>query len=575
MTGTDGIRSIRRSGIVTVIKPRSHSRIICITPLRYVSLHRSRSCDVQQYRKAFVSIQMHATAPQQAVPVNTMLDFVLTITSGLLGLVGGWLLRHCTLPRCDVDEGTADDTDSDAKQEKVTEGELFKALQRRTDQVASAADRVRSLTMRVAADVDDHNLVVQHASRLLNDSGSDEEIRRAVMELATANEKMQRQLEDARARMDEQAARLQTAEEKARTDGLTKLQNRRAFDEYLETQFRAFQNGGSTSSIMLIDVDNFKQFNDTHGHLAGDEVLKRVANLLQSRLADHAFIARYGGEEFAVVFAGKAAGEVEQLAEETRARIGEREIEFGGTRLRVTASGGLAELEPKETIDRWIERADEALYISKEAGRNCAHRMQQSTTHLMTKRDTESSASPTAEGVIQNRDESWLQDVVEDQKPREDDLAPTIILSGRDLFRGLQPPEIIEELPAGDALAKIGRQQYEVTRRKKLALSVLAVNLSTTDDTTLECVANALKANSRAADRFGLMQLDQFLLWMPGATAAEAATRAEQVHQTLARSENLVSGGAIEMHSYTAHDGESFEQFLERARANNPQPANA
>ena len=102
----------------------------------------------------------------------------------------------------------------------------------------------------------------------------------------------------------------------------------------------------------MLDVDHFKKFNDVYGHRAGDEVLRVVAGMLHSRLNKHGLVARYGGEEFAIILDGLNVEMASQLVESARKAISKREIIFEGTRLRVTASVGVAELETTETIEK-------------------------------------------------------------------------------------------------------------------------------------------------------------------------------------------------------------------------------
>ena len=119
---------------------------------------------------------------------------------------------------------------------------------------------------------------------------------------------------------------------------------------------------------MMIDVDHFKKFNDTHGHLAGDEVLRGVARGLGYQLRDTDIVARYGGEEFAIIMAGTTLGESEIGAVRAAAHIADCRFEFEGRTLNVTVSGGLAQALPGEDEATLIKRADEALYAAKKVG---------------------------------------------------------------------------------------------------------------------------------------------------------------------------------------------------------------
>src|SRR5690606_10510368 len=149
--------------------------------------------------------------------------------------------------------------------------------------------------------------------------------------------------------------------------------NRRAFDDFIARQQAEFRRDNRPTTVLMLDVDKFKLFNDTHGHQAGDIVLQGVAQVLRKSMRDIDLVARYGGEEFSVVFPGSKLTEVAAAAERARAAIQAATFTFEGKQLKVTASLGLAEIRAGEAIVETVKRADEALYASKKAGRNCAH----------------------------------------------------------------------------------------------------------------------------------------------------------------------------------------------------------
>lgn len=153
----------------------------------------------------------------------------------------------------------------------------------------------------------------------------------------------------------------------ATTDGLTGLSNHKAFQEFLENQFQLAKATGQELTVALMDVDKFKMFNDSFGHLAGDDVLKNVAKILSSVVKAPHMVARYGGEEFVIVLEG--LDEVESLA-----LIEEARYELEGAKWphrQVTASFGVAFYDSSiESRQDLIERADQALYHSKNKSRN-------------------------------------------------------------------------------------------------------------------------------------------------------------------------------------------------------------
>ncbi|MCR4471345.1 diguanylate cyclase [Burkholderia sp. SCN-KJ] len=159
------------------------------------------------------------------------------------------------------------------------------------------------------------------------------------------------------------------------SDGLTGLSNRRYLDEYLNAEWRRGARERSELSLLMIDVDNFKLYNDTYGHVSGDDVLKRVAATVESCLGRPGDLAaRFGGEEFAVVLPGTSPGGVRLLAEKIRLAIEALRLEHvhSSTGRYVTISIGGASVVPAvgTTMTSLIEAADRALYRAKRDGKN-------------------------------------------------------------------------------------------------------------------------------------------------------------------------------------------------------------
>ena len=151
------------------------------------------------------------------------------------------------------------------------------------------------------------------------------------------------------------------------SDSLTGLSNRRVLTQRLAEELLRSQRQNHSFTVVMLDVDHFKKYNDAHGHPAGDEVLKRVANILRTSTRAGDCTARYGGEEFAVLLSGKGAEEALQLAERIRERVAEEEFPAG----RITISAGIAEFpDHGHTAEAVISSADEALYEAKREGRN-------------------------------------------------------------------------------------------------------------------------------------------------------------------------------------------------------------
>jgi diguanylate cyclase (GGDEF)-like protein len=164
----------------------------------------------------------------------------------------------------------------------------------------------------------------------------------------------------------------------AMRDGLTGLANRRAFDEALESQWQRTSAAKSQISLLLIDIDHFKEFNDAHGHQVGDDCLRSVGAALQSSLTGSGgLLARYGGDELAIVLGDADSRSAALTSESARAAVEALEIPHGATTSGVvTISIGAATAFARDggsvaMPHALLASADRALYMAKEAGRNC------------------------------------------------------------------------------------------------------------------------------------------------------------------------------------------------------------
>jgi diguanylate cyclase (GGDEF)-like protein len=173
-----------------------------------------------------------------------------------------------------------------------------------------------------------------------------------------------------RAMTESLSARSSTLEHAALTDGLTGMQNRRYFDDALKEYLEEFRRIGKPIGLMILDLDHFKQVNDTHGHDVGDEVLRAVAKCLKDMTRYHDVVARLGGEEFAVVTPNMDAELLARFAERIRKAVATMSVLSGNVRLRITTSVGLAVWDRKETAEDFYRRADRQLYEAKRQGRN-------------------------------------------------------------------------------------------------------------------------------------------------------------------------------------------------------------
>lgn len=154
-------------------------------------------------------------------------------------------------------------------------------------------------------------------------------------------------------------------------DGLTQVNNKRYFLEYLEREMGRCHRYGRPLSLIMIDIDHFKSINDNNGHLAGDYVLRELAGLVRQRIRQEECFARYGGEEFAVVMPESGPDNARRFADKLRKLVEDHAFSFEGKEINVTISLGVADMAQDMTEPvQFIKVADAHLYKAKKAGRN-------------------------------------------------------------------------------------------------------------------------------------------------------------------------------------------------------------
>jgi diguanylate cyclase (GGDEF)-like protein len=156
----------------------------------------------------------------------------------------------------------------------------------------------------------------------------------------------------------------------ATSDNLTGMPNRQAFDVVVSTYLNDARRNQESLSMLMLDIDHFKSINDLHGHLAGDQVLKAVADCLRTNLREVDFLCRWGGEEFLMVLKNCDAAHAFQVSEKLRLAIEMLVIEYRKELLHVTVSLGVSQWKPEEPVDALIDRTDGLLFHAKSAGRN-------------------------------------------------------------------------------------------------------------------------------------------------------------------------------------------------------------
>lgn len=163
---------------------------------------------------------------------------------------------------------------------------------------------------------------------------------------------------------------VQEARQRALTDHLTGLPNRRAYEDQLKSELHRWVRYKTPFSVLIADIDSFKKINDSLGHLIGDRALKLVAKVLRRQVRESDMIARYGGEEFVALIANSDVEAATHTAEKLRRAVEEARFKSSGNLVDIRISVGVTQVKNMDTVDSLFERADKALYRAKKAGRN-------------------------------------------------------------------------------------------------------------------------------------------------------------------------------------------------------------
>jgi diguanylate cyclase len=423
--------------------------------------------------------------------------------------------------------------------------------------------RLQALTKQVALEVDQHTECVEEINAQLakTDENDESAVLAAVAQLIEANGRMQRELDTAEVRLQDQARQIKSHAVEARTDALTQVANRRALDDELARCVSDFTSRGTPSTIMLLDVDHFKRFNDTHGHQAGDEVLQSVARVVRQTTGEVGLVARYGGEEFAVIFAGLDAASAIPYCERARQAIGDATVKVAGRELRVTASAGVADVRAGESEKELIGRADEALYSSKKAGRNCGHQHDGRICRLIRLQDTPAAAAAGSPVVTEQVGDEWLF---------ESEM-PTAAIFHESLPNVDSRPAFFDDL-----IRRLAQWRRGGTPLTLLLVQVDAYARIVGDhgpdagEVVLRVTSQLINASMREMDHVARLGEETFAVLLPGFLLRDGLTVGQRLRQAVERcrlprkaktSWFTVSVGVVE-----ANDGDDLRRILRRAR---------
>jgi diguanylate cyclase len=192
-----------------------------------------------------------------------------------------------------------------------------------------------------------------------------------VSDMYHSNTLYRNQLNAANELVKHQQSQLAELQVKVGTDFLTNTHNRAALHEHLRVMINISRRYGNMFCLVILDIDHFKVVNDTHGHLAGDAVLRDIAKILKTSSRDSDFLARYGGEEFVYILPEMSGDQALQMAQKLLKQVEDFGFSYGDEDISVTMSGGISVVRPEEDDrDSLFNRADQALFKAKKGGRN-------------------------------------------------------------------------------------------------------------------------------------------------------------------------------------------------------------
>ena len=264
------------------------------------------------------------------------------------------------------------------------------------------ATELAALTSNVTRDVDRHQAQVSAINGRLDAATqtSSDSLTNLVVgvvgELMRANQELHTQLAEAESELRQKTTEIENHLSKSLTDELTGLPNRRSFEEALQMRLKGWRLHRVPFTLVLLDIDHFKNVNDEYGHVAGDRVLCTVTEAVRTALRKPDLVTRYGGEEFAVLLPYTTLEESVLAVSKALAAVGAAVTRSDGIELCVTTSAGVASVLDDENATELIKRADEALYASKHAGRNCAHTHDGQTCQLISDHRVADNGPPAA-----------------------------------------------------------------------------------------------------------------------------------------------------------------------------------
>ncbi len=435
---------------------------------------------------------------------NVLIDASLALVAMLVGFFSAlWYVRQT---------GPSKQGGGDNNQDAVEK----EAQANDAERANMAALQLRDLAKNVASDVGDHCELVSGITDELSEisdgsPGSGAAVSEAVAKILSANEKLQNRLADAEQKIQTQAEEIRTQQSEALTDALTKLANRRAFDNALDKNIDSFNNQRKPFSLLIFDVDHFKNFNDTHGHQAGDEVLRCVGRTMTETVKTTDIPCRYGGEEFALILPNTRIDSARIAAERVRKAIEAMDVEFEGKHLSVTASIGVAEMLSGEDDTKLVRRSDDGVYAAKEAGRNQTYWNDGQQCLPL------NASAPKAEDAAGSQ-----------QKKSSQATDPNSDLPNREVFTGELQRRVSESHRFDVSLSVMQISLRDYTKLAKEYGDAVGHLL-------LDSVAQFIRTSLRDMDLLGQLAPGDFVVMLPGSSEKEAKMVGDRVETAISK----------------------------------------
>jgi len=255
--------------------------------------------------------------------------------------------------------------------------EILDEVHKETHKIFQNIFRVTLSTNNLASDYSDK---MEEYSNKLHDANDLTQMRNFIEDIikdtnnmAESSRQLNQELEEATSQIQTLSKQLEETEREVLLDALTGLNNRKAFDRKINDLCEKFDKNEEFFSVIMLDIDYFKKFNDQYGHQVGDEVLRIVGSHLKENLKGKDFPSRYGGEEFIVLLPNTKLDKAYIVAEQIRETISKKRLKIkktGQALGNITVSVGVSEIREEDTAISVVERADSALYLAKDSGRN-------------------------------------------------------------------------------------------------------------------------------------------------------------------------------------------------------------